>query len=906
MATFGECIAEGVASGAIDAATGALAHDAYRNAYDEAAATLGPDEADRQAGTAVLAALEKAKIEARRRQQLMMRARRRILGETATQKRRRGYTNVQDLGGGGDRAPPKGPGGETGWTQGGEPPKAGPFKGGAVAAKQLPLLMRNKAGLSGAPGVSAEGQALAIKGLFDAGMAKVIEAFETRTGLNLFPKRAQMANLVREAFGQDTRDAAAKALAEAWSTTAERARLMFNAAGGAIGKLERWGLPQMHDAAAIYRAGKDQWIRYAAPLLDPAQMVDKLTGAAITMDRLTAPDGVLSRIYDRIVTQGLIDKAPVGHPGAGALALTRGEERFLVFKDADSWMAYQRQFGQGDAYGAMMNHLDGMAHDTALMRVLGPNPEAQWTWLTRFAEREAKIERLKGNEGAVRAASRSIARAQNMYDHFTGKASFPVDERLARWGATIRSYLNGADLGSAILTDMPSAPVFGALARSFMGVKFQGDMGQLAALLADPAMRAEARRMGFINEVARDGLVNQTQDSLGIMTAGERTVNGLNAFARRLPSAIMRAQGLSGLFEARRRSFRMSLMGALADAAEKPLAALQAGSPAERTLAGELTARNFTPADWDAVRATPAWTPKPGVKFLRPADIADHAGQDLALRVGELTLNAEQYAVPVSGSLWTRSALIGAARPGTWWGEATRSLIMFKTFAANMIYQYGEEVFLRGLQRTSGIDNPLLQRAAFGTYMGGWAAGMFGMLTLTGMVSLQLKRLSRGEDLLPMNTPEAWGAAALQGGGLGILGDFFFSQQARNDKSAPIVAAGPAGQLASDVWDLTGGEATDLIHRQLHPSPRARDHQVQRVAHDLAAYMPGASLWWARTAFDRMVVDQLQQATDPDAKRQFAQAARTAQRQTGAGAWWPRGSALPQRLPTMGTAPPPP
>jgi hypothetical protein len=885
MPTFGECIVDGVASGAIAPEIGEAARQAYQNAYADAAQTLGPEEADRQAGAAVLDALEKAKIEARRRQALAIRARRRALDDIAAQKRRRGYSNVPELGGSDGKPPPGGP---KGWTQGGEPPKDGPLKSGAVAAKTLPLMLRNKAGLSGYRGVSAEGQALAIKGLFDADMAAVMEKMETRTGFDT-PNRALMANILRECFGEDTGDKAAKLLAAAWMKTSEMARQMFNAAGGAIGKLDKWGLPQQHDAAAIYRAGKAAWIRFTAPLLNRAKMVDKLTGAPLTMERLTAPDGVLSQIYDRIVTHGLIDAYPPDHPGAGAMALTRGEERFLAFDGADNWAKYQQQFGQGDAYAAMMSHLDGMAHDIALMRVFGPNPTAQFTWLKAFAEREAALERLHGNAGAVDTAARYINRAQNMWDHFTGKASLPVDTKVAAIGGGIRNYLNGVDLGSAILSDMPSAPMFGALARSFMGVKLQGDMGQLGALLADPEMRGLARRSGFINEVARDGLIGVTQDSLRSMTAGERTASGMNTFARKLPSAVMRLQGLSGMFEARRRSFRLSFMGALADAAPKTLAELGAGSAQEKALAAELANRGFTDADWDKVRATPAWNPRAGVEFLRPQDIAAHAGQDLGLRVGEMVLNGEQYAVPVSGSLWTRSALLHG-RPGTVMGELTRSFTMFKTFAVNMAYQYGEEIFLRGVERG-------LSGWGLNGYMAKWAAGIFGGLTLSGAVSLQLKRLTLGEDPLPMNTPEFWGAAMLQGGGLGILGDFFFSRTARNEKSGPIVAMGPTGQLASDAFDLTAGEAMDQVTASKHP--RRHDAEPRRIAHDLSAYVPGASLWWARLAYNRLIVDQLEQAADPSAKQRYAQAAKAAMTQTGAGAWWPRGSALPQRAPDV-------
>jgi hypothetical protein len=893
--SFKDCIVDGVAKGAIDPETGDAVMKAYQNAYADAEATLGHAEADRQAGAAVMDALEKAKIEARRRQVLQVRSRRGFLDDVADLKRRRGYTNVPELAGSGGKPPP---GGREGWTQGGEPPKDGPLKSGAVAARSLVLLMRNKAGLSGKAGVSAEGQSMAVRGMFDAQMADLMEKFETHTGFDS-PNRALLDNVGREGFGEASGDRAAKELNTAWQGTAELARQMFNGEGGQIGKLEGWGFPQSHDAAAIWRAGKDQWVGFTAKLLKRGAMVDKLTGAPFTPERLTAPDGILSQIYDRITTHGLIDAYPPEHPGAGALALSRGEERFLRFDGWDAWKTYQRQFGQGDLFAAMMGHLDGMAQDIGLMRALGPNPAAEWRWRVAFAQREAALERsLSRTEAAVREANRYVKRAQDMYDHFTGGASMPVNDKLAAFGSGVRNYLNGVDLGSAILSDMPSAPMFGALARSFMGVKFQGDMGQLAALLADPGMRAIARRSGFINEVARDGLIGVTQDTIRTMTAGERTVQGMNGFARRLPASVMRLQALTGMFEARRRSWRMTFMGALADAALKDLPALANGSGQERALAAELDRRGFTNADWEQVRQVTPWRPRAGVYFLRPQDIAREANLDLGLRVGEMALNAEQYAIPVSGSLWTRARLLGQLPPGTPEGELARSFTMFKTFSINTAYQYAEEIYLRGVENVWDRWNfipPALKPAAFHAWLGAWAAGVVGALTLAGGVTLQMRQLVNGKDPLPMNTPQFWGAAMLQGGGLGILGDFFYARTARNEKSAPIAAIGPTGQLLSDAFDLTAGEVGDLATASQHP--KRHDAEAARIAHDLTAYMPGASLWWARTAYDRMIIDQLEQRMDPDAKRRFARAAREAQTETGAGAWWPRGSALPTRAP---------
>jgi hypothetical protein len=896
VTSFRDCIVDGVAKGAISAELGEGALANYDDAFAEAAQTLAPEDADRAAGGAVMDALEKAAIEARRRQVLTIRNRRSILAGIANLKERRGYEGVQALGGRGDKPPPGLPGAR--WIQGGEPPREGPLKKGAVSAQALELLMRNRGGRSGGAFVSAEGQTLAVRGLLDAKMADVMEKFQTKLGFDS-PNRAKLGNMVREAFGENTGDVAAKQLAEGWTAAAELARQQFNAAGGMIGKHENWGLPQMHDPAAIYRAGKARWISYITPLLDRAKMIDKLTGAPVTERRLTAPDGVLSRIYDRIVTKGLIDKEPPEHPGGGALALSRGEERYLTFKDATSWTAYQREFGQGDAYAAMLHHLDGMAQDIGLMRALGPNPAHQWTWLKAFATREAAVEQLNGVDGAEQKATSAIHIAQAMYEQVTGGiATVPVNRALAKGMANLRSFLNGVSLGSIALTEWPSAPFFGAMARSFMGIK--GDLGLFFSLLnpLDGTMRKEARRMGFVNEAARDAMVGQTQSVLRSMTVGEQVEGGLNVISRKLPATVMRAQLLTPTFQARKTGWRMNFMGTLADIAGKTLAQLAEGEPLERALGAELTARGFSEADWAAIGATPVWTPRPGVRFLRPVDIADHAGPDLAMRVAEMVLNGEQYAVPVSSSLYTRARLLGGTRPGTAWGELVRSLAMYKTFVVNQHFQYSQEIFMRGIDQ--GLTGLGLR-----AYQARWYAGIVGALTIGGAVTLQLKRLRDGLDPQAVDNPRFWAAALLQGGALGPYGDFLFSDKARTDKGIGLTSAGPVSSPFSDAWNLTGQEAIDQMDRAQHPG-RAHDQMASRVAHDLKAYTP--NVWWERTVFNRLIVDQLEQAMDPDAKQRYAEAARKSQHATGGGEWWARGDLAPTRAPAMQTAigqPPP-
>lgn len=882
MAEFRGCIVEALAKGEIDKETADLATATYEDAYSVASETLGPVDADRAAGEAAMRKLEAEAIEARRRRQLSVRTRRAALETMAGLKERRGYTGVVALGGGdGSGKPPKG-----GWVQGGTPPEKGkPYSKGAVAAMALKRLVENRPGLSGAPGASVEGRYRAVRGKFDAMMADLIEKFETKTGFDA-PGRAHMDNVVREAFGEDTGDQAAKALAQAWDGTAETARHMFNAAGGAIGKLDGWGLPQMHDPVAVRRAGKDQWVAAITPLLDRTKMIDSVTKQPFSDKRLA---GVLGEVWETIGSGGANKGAQGERIGKGALAAQRAEQRFLTFQSADAWMTYQRQFGEGDAFQAMMGHLDDMARDVAQMQILGPNPRHQFEWLAAFAKREAALEELNGVEGAKARAEGMVGEAERMMAHFTGDLNMPVNPGLSNIGGGIRSTLTGTMLGSAVLGEIGSGVVFGRMARGFTGLSRNGDMGELVRLLADPAERAIARRTGFIIEQATDGFVRGSHDNLRLMTVGAKAEGKLNAFARRLPAATIRMQGLTGLVAARKRSFRFELMGALHDAKDRSLADLAKGDKRDQTLARWLDARGFTEADWTIMRAAPVFEPRPGATFLKPDDIAQ---PELGLRLSE-AIDMETRLVSPETTLETRAMWI-TARPGSLWGELQRSTSMFKGFTATLTSLYAQEMALQA--RAMGGN-------AFAN-LAGMAAGAVAFMTVGGAINIQLRETAKGNDPRPMDDPKFWGAALAQGGGLGMAGDFFYAAQARNGKTAPVAAFGPVGQLASDAWGLTGGNALELTNSLLDGEDlgeaAAGTNAGREGAKAIANYNPLSSLWWSRAAFSRLIADNLQRALDPEAEEAFQRRARRMEKETGQGHWWPQGSNAPNRAPDLG------
>lgn len=895
MGNFRDCIDEAVSKSEIAPDVADRARKTYDDAMASAEEVFGPGEADRHAADAVMRQLELDAVEAARRRALMLRTRQSLLDGIAEYKRARGYLAPEKIGarrrnpGAIDkmtgRRPPVPP---DGWADDGVAP--GNFGAGgydrALFGRSLELIVENSPGMAGGPFSSIEGRYRALRGQSDAMMASLIERFETKTGFDQ-PGRAELSNVVREAFGQDTGDAAAKALASAWSETAEHLRLVYNAAGGSIGKIDGWGMPQAHNAEAVRRAGREAWIKYVLPRLDRAKMLDDVTGQPMSDARLIAG---LGEAWQSISTNGLNAPTAADRTGLSALAKRRSDSRFLMFRDADAWLEYQQQFGDADPFASMMGHIDELSRDIAQMQILGPNPATQWSFLIKQAEREAALEEAAGAKGAIDATAGYVRTAENMLGHFTGSLSTPVNSRLASYGVSVRAYSTSVLMGSAILSDVPTAPIFGAYARTFSGLSRTGDLTRLMTLLnpVDGSARQTARRSGFIVEQATDGMVRATQDNLRLLTVGERVDGGMNAFARRLPVAVMRLQGMTAWDAGRKRSFQFEFMGALHDRRGKTIADLMRGDGEDRAFAKWIRARGFSEADWSTIRSAPTWEPRPGAAFLRPMDVPDEM---LALRLSEAVDMETRLAVPQT-TLWTRAKLVGENRPGTIWGEIRRSWAQFRSFNLTASHLWGEEFVLRG--QSAGMT-PMVGTAAY-------LAPMIFALTIGGAIAVQLRELAKGNDPKPMNDHRFWMTALLQGGGLGVLSDAIYAAEAKNGKASEADAFGPGGQMIGDGYDATVGNVGEVVEGMRQGDDFGEAFESANVGRDatnvVRRWTPGQNMWWARAAWNRAVMDQLQRLIDPEAEEDFKRRSQRLERD-GQEQWWPHGDALPERAPTL-------
>lgn len=664
---------------------------------------------------------------------------------------------------------------------------------------------------------------------------------------------ALMANVVRERFGQDSGDLAAKELAKAAGDTFEFLRQRFNAAGGHIGVRGDWGLPQAHYSIKVRQVDYATWRDFTRPLLDPARMMDGETGLPLTGARL---EKALQNTYESIRTEGWDDRAP-GGAGRPKLGNLRAEHRFLVFRDADSWMAYQQRFGLGSAWDAMLGHIDYMARDIAQLEILGPSPGHTVRWMGDLLEKDAQTSAATGKEfdRLLRQARGARSQIERMMAVFTGEVNRPVNAAVARGFSTFRSIQTAAKLGGAVISAVTDLG-FQNVTANFNGLSSARILGNYLRLLTSQSDRDLAVASGLIAEEAasRMGSVWRYDDSVNTPEV-----------ARRLSSGVLRLSGLSAWTQAGKWAFGMEFMHALGRAAQNDWEALP------KPLAEALARHGIDSQDWTALRGTPLFEHR-GAKFLRPDEIAD---PQLATRVLEMIQTETLFAVP-EATLRSRAVMTGGREAGTVAGELWRSVMQFKAFPVSILMTHG-----RRIVEAKG----LMAKARY-------AANLALATTVMGALATQLKQVADGKDPRDMDQPGFWVEAMWQGGGLGILGDFARSSTSRAQGSIYETALGPLAGTTADLLAATGGN----LGRALRGENTNAGRQVAKLLRDNT---PGSSLWYVRLALNRILWDEVQRELDPDAEAAFHRLERRARKDYDQQYWWAPGESAPERAPDL-------
>ncbi len=635
----------------------------------------------------------------------------------------------------------------------------------------------------------------------------------------------------------------------------EAARIDANRAGAFIRKLPGYVVRQSHDPYKLQRAGFKQWRDEILPLLDER-----------TFEAGSDVDGFLLATYNNLVSGVHLKVStpePTGFKGPRNLAKKVSAERVLHFKDGVAWDQYNKVYGTGSLREAFLGGLDRSGQSTGLMRRLGTNPEGNF----EAALDELQLAFKEDPEAMRRFQDDRRGMLKTRFAEIDGSASIAVNHTGARVAANLRAWQSMAKLGGAVISAVTDLPVAASEMR-YQGKGMLGSMGTLIGGMLSGKKPAEQREilssMGVFFDSVRGEVVSKfsADDSLG----------GKMSRAQQL---FFKLNGLTWWTDTMRSTAALMMSHHLAY--NRALNWEQMNPDLRRTL--ELF--DFDAGKWDLVRNTGAkladgreYMTTQGIDDIADADLAGYlAGKGRtvnAAAIGELReelrgslrsyiTDRASYAV-IEPDARTRAMMRRGTQPGTVAGELLRFVGQFKAFPVAILQKsFGRELYGRGYQPGAYGANPgreLIQamRSGNGEKLG--IAQLMLWTTLFGYGAMATKDLLKGREPRPADDPKTWVAAMLQGGALGLYGDFLFGEANRFGGGLTQSLSGPTLGLIDGGYDLFA---------------RMRDGDDAAAASFRFAIQntPFANLFYTRTAMDYLFLHSVQEALNPGALRRM-------------------------------------
>jgi len=655
-----------------------------------------------------------------------------------------------------------------------------------------------------------------------------------------------------------------KKIAEIMENYSEMIRKQMNNRGANIPKLFGWIVRQTHDAYKVRDAarvlgktvdttGKDKnfdvnreaWKEYI--LRDG--VLDERTFADVE-DR----DEFLNFVYASIIRNdyGSADGV-AGAYGSRDITKARNAKRVLHFVNSDAWFEYNQKFGTGNLKETFFGGINIAGRTLGILDTLGTKPSENFSRIqsivqNRLAKMGKSTESISGNkfEKYLMVVDGRIYGVEN----FT----------VAKWSAITRSIAAMSKLGFAAISAMSDVGLYASevkyQGRSFFGGIFEA-FGSLGKIKTSGKKQEIARQLGFI----ADNLIYDLSARYSIgdnlnkrFTKIQRTFfkyNLLNWWTNSLKEGSM--LGLSN-YIAKNRNVSFTNLN-------ERLRMLMQQFNVDENLWNILRKMDVEKADdgteFFSVRNIEKLSDK---EIISTMDLKNPtkrqiqiARENLKTSISGIFLDRSLYSV-IEADARTQASLTQGTLAGTPIGEAIRFFAQFKAFPIAIVQKaLGREI--------SFFKSKNAARGAFGI------GSIVATSILLGYVSMTAKDLLKGKTPRDPTKLKTFFAAALQGGGLGIYGDFLFTET----KGAMDFI----GRLAGPV----PGTAAEVIQAIQWGIQGKKDAALKQSYKTVTGNIPFLNLFYLKSAFDYIIGYQMMESLSPGVLRRIERKMRKEQGQ---------------------------
>jgi hypothetical protein len=499
-------------------------------------------------------------------------------------------------------------------------------------------------------------------GLVAYSMGRLVDAWETISPrfLGLFRNTAAEEAMVLELHGTPTgRPEMAKA-AKTFHDLAEELRLRYVDAGGQVGKLDNWGMPHAWSQRRVLKVGREAFVDNFMRWIDRSRYVHE-DGRLFSDPEMRE---FLGHAWLTVATDGANAQGNVEHVGGRIKANRHAAHRQLHFTDGQAALEATRSYSERNLFQTLAGHVQAMARDIALVETFGPNSDLAIRHHLDQFYREAAVA-TPGREGRYAAQAERIT---NLYNYVAGNRPPPAHHGLANAAQDVRNILSAALLGSAPITSITDEGTVYLTAKVNHLPLHQVFLNEVRAFnLFDRTEKRLAMRAGLLVDTMTDEV-----NRFAAERAGPR-------FSAKLSNAFIRLSGLSGMTEARRRAFSVTMMDTIGHLTRQ-VETLEALDPSDYRI---LLSKGLTDADWKIWRAAQpeAWR---GNDTVLTADAIMRVPDEHVAHAIEPTTQAMRAeAVAQIAELTKRNA-----QEHTWLSKRTERLASYRAKLAKILRDF--------------------------------------------------------------------------------------------------------------------------------------------------------------------------------------------------------------------------
>jgi len=685
--------------------------------------------------------------------------------------------------------------------------------------------------------------------------------------------------------------AEAKRIAEIIQITQKRMLKRKNQQGAMIAELKNYAVRQSHDPILL-RAGaktseelkvaRQSWVEYMMrpDVLDPKTFENKpptRDGEPYTNEQFLADmwDNLVSGQHDKVDAlrgdDGSIDKLE-GFKGPANLAKKLSQSRIIHFKNGAAAHAYFQKYSRMSLSDAVMNAIQHDAQSIGLMEKFGTNPKSMFdrvvddikkmnkddaTKIDQIVKKERSLtNQFKELDGTTRA--RGAGRPVLFGADFAGiAAGWRMLQNMSKLGmATITSFSDIASKASFI-NSRTDRGIFTSYARAFSDI-FRNYSSQ------------DQKRLAFLLNVGVDGYNGDVFARFGANDSGP----GKLAKAHNI---FFRLNGMNYWNNAQKVGLAKMLAADLATYADRGFGDIP------NATRFDLQRYDINETEWNLMRQMELeavdgnkYMTSSGLDALPDSAIAqaalakanqtrkrklkqptqamiDKYRDDLSTKIATYLTDAADTAIPTPGAK-ERAIMNQGLERGTVLGESIRAIMQLKGFPITYISK-GMTGQYYAKKQLAGMAPNEQQFSSSG--MVGLAQMMVGA-TMMGYLSVQLKEILKGKEPLEVFSdetalnPELLTKAMLQGGGMGIYGDFLFGEYNKYGQTLSQSLLGPTFGSIDDI--------ARIYNNVLSGDVDAITKNATRFA---ISNTPGYNLFYTKTALDYLFIYGLMERSNP-------------------------------------------